>query len=120
MLHVAVNAAGGEKSHKVQRAALCLAVLHCGDQGGICKEVAVLNGLGNLHQHLVNDTSCADVGVTYLGVAHLTVGETNVQTGRADSCVGVLGEIFVKIGLFCGDNSVSVGILIDAEAVHNN
>ena len=87
VFHVAVNAAGREKSHEVESASLSLAVLHSAEDSLIIEECAVLDVLGYLDQHLVNDTSCADICMTYFGVAHLTVRQTNIKSACADDGV---------------------------------
>ena len=84
MLNMAVNAAVGEKTDKVESRTVLLAVFAGVKERLILEEIAVLNGLGDFDEHLINNTSCADVCMTYLAVTHLTVGETDVKSGSAD------------------------------------
>ena len=79
VFHVAVYAARGKKTHKVECAALSLAVFDSGNKCRVCEEVAVLDGLGNLNKHLINNSACADVCVANFGVTHLTVRKTNIK-----------------------------------------
>ena len=115
---VAVNAAVTHKTHKVQSTAVCLAVFHCALESLIVKEIAVLDGLGNSGQFLVDDSAGAHVGVTDFAVAHLSVGKTDRHSRSADGGVGVFRKEFVKIWLGSGDNGVAVSVL-DAVAVHD-
>ena len=120
MLHVAVNAAGRKQTHEMKSASLCLAVFHSGHKRLVLEELAVLDVLGDLYQHLVNDPACADVCMTYLGVAHLTVGETYVKSRCADDSVGALCEIFIQVGLLSRSDSVAVIAGVDSVTVHDN
>ena len=114
---VAVNAAVTHKTHKVQSTAVCLAVFHCALESLIVKEIAVLDGLGNSGQFLVDDSAGAHVGVTDFAVAHLSVGKSDSHSRSADGGVGAFREEFIKIRLGSGDNGVAVSVL-DSVAVH--
>ena len=119
MRHVAVYAAGGEQSHEVQRGALVLCILHRGFQRGILKEIAVLNGFCDLDKLLIDNSAGAHIGMTDLGIAHLTVRQTDIESGSADDIVRVLRKIAVEIrGFRCLDR-VAVVARIDSEAVHD-
>ena len=75
MCDMAVDAAVRQEPPQVQLFAGALGVLHCLQQGGIFKEVSVLNGFGDLGQILIDDAPRAHVEVSDLGIAHLSVGK---------------------------------------------
>ena len=99
---------------------LFLAVIHCTENCLVIKESTVLDVLRDLNEHLINDTSCTDVGVTYLRVAHLSIRQTYIKSAGTDDSIGALSNIFVNVGLLCGSDCVAVCIGIVAEAVHDN
>ena len=106
---VAVNAAVAHKTHEVKGGAVLFAVFHCADKGFILKKVAVLNGLCNSCQLLINNAACADVCVTDLAVAHLTVRKTDVHSGSADIGYRVFAHEAVKVRLVSRGNGVAFG-----------
>ena len=109
MVNVAVHAAVGQKAHQVQGRAIRFAVLHGGEQGGIFEEPAVLDILGDLDQHLIDHAARADVGVSDLGIAHLTVRQTHVQAGGFQLAEGILGKEVIQLGGGSGLGSGSFG-----------
>lgn len=100
MFDVAVYAAVGQQSHQMQGRIVFLAVFDCRKQSFVFEEVAILNRFCNAGQLLINDAASADVGVSNLGVAHLTIRQTNIQTGCTQLGVRILSEIFIKVWLF--------------------
>ena len=119
VFHVAVYAARREQTHQVQSRAVLLAIFHRIAQSLVFKEYAVLNVLCNLDQHLINDSTSTDVGVTNFGVAHLSIRQTNVQTACTNQGVRTL-QILVDIRLVGSCNGVAKGILVIAETIHDN
>ena len=116
---VAVNAAVGHKTHQVKSRGILFAVLHCANESFIGEKVAVLNGFCDPGKLLIDHPAGADVGVADLGVAHLTVGKTDVKAGCADKGHGILTDDLIKIRLLCGGDSVAVGAFVLAETVHD-
>ena len=88
--NVTMDAAVRQKSPQVQLLAGLLGVLHRLQQGGIFKEVAVLDGLGDLGQILIDDAPRAHVEVSDFGVAHLPVGEPDGEPARAQRRRGIV------------------------------
>ena len=120
MLDVGMHAAIGQKAHEMQGAVMIQRVLHGVLQGLFFEENAVLNVLGDLHQHLVNHAARADVGVSHLGIAHLTIGQAHVQAGSADAGIGIFRLQRVDIGRALGENGVGFHIIVaDAETIQN-
>ena len=117
---MAVNAAVGKKAHQMKRRAVLLAVFNRSDKRLVCKEVTVTNGFCNSCKLLINNSARADVGVSNLAVAHLSVGKTNVHTRSADECVGIGCKELVNVRCACGNYCVSVVGSIFAEAVKND
>ena len=120
VIEVAVNAAGGQQTHDVQRLAVVPGVVHGLDVDRVFKELAGLNLLGDLGQDLEHDAAGADVGVTDLGVAHLTLGQTYVQTAGLELGAGVFGKELVEIGLPGGGNRVAGCGRGETIAVHDD
>ena len=105
---MAVHAAVGQQAHQVQRLAVVLGVVHGLQQGLVLIHVAVLGGLGDAGQLLVDNAARADVGVAHFAVAHLAVRQAHVHAGGANLGVGVLGEDFVHVGMLRRGNGVAL------------
>ena len=117
---VAVDAAGADQTHQVDSLARVDGSLHVLDQHGVLEHLAVLDGLGDEGQLLVDDTACAHVGVAALRVAHLAVGQADSQAAGLDGGHGVIGKDLVQIRLVRGSHGVAVGLVRrPAEAVHD-
>ena len=120
MLDMAVNTAVGHKAHQVEGGAVFAAVFHRAGQRFVLEEITVLNGFGDAGQLLIDHPSGADIGVSDLGVAHLAVRQTDIQTGGSQLGVRVLCEITVEVGFMGGMDGVSIIGMVDAEAVQNH
>ena len=105
---VAVNAAVTHETHEMKGGAVLFAVFHCADKRLILKKVAVLNGLCDSCELLINNAACADVCVTDLAVAHLTVRKTDVHSGSADIGYRVFAHEAVKVRLVSRGNGVAL------------
>ena len=108
VLNVAVNAAVGQKPHKMQSAAALLGVLHGGNEGGIFEKFTIVNGLCDARQRLIDNSARADIGMPHLGISHLPLRQTHVHSGGADNRHGALRLNSVKVRHFCGANGVAV------------
>ena len=118
---VAVHAAVGQQAHQVERLAVVLGVVHGLQQGLVLIHVAVLGGLGDAGQLLVDNAARADVGVAHFAVAHLAVRQAHVHAGGANLGVGVLGEDFIQVGFVGGGNGVALyGSNAEAVQDHQN
>ncbi len=120
VLEVTVHTAGGEKSHHMQRFSICLGILDRLDVDRVFKELAGTDLLGDLRQDLEDDAARADVGVADLGIAHLSLGQTDVQTGGKKLGAGIVREELIEIGGFGLGDRVARGGRRDAEAVHDD
>ena len=103
---VRMHTAGRHQANQVQRGIVLLAILHRGQQRLVFKEHAILDVLGDLHQHLVDHAARADVGVAHLAVAHLPVRQAHVQAGSADGGRAVFRLETVDVGRARGDDGV--------------
>ena len=119
MRNMAVNAARREQTHQVQCSSLFLAGIYSSRNCWIFKELSVFNVLCDLYQHLINNAACADVGVSYFRVAHLTIRQTYVQTACADQCIRSLHE-FVQVRFLCSMDRIAVIAGIVAKSIHDN
>ena len=73
-----VNAAVGGEAHEVDALAVFLGIGIGAYDFRILENGAIGTGAVDFHQVLVNDAASTDIEVTYLGVTHLSVGETDV------------------------------------------
>ena len=118
VLLVAVHAAGAHQAHEVDGLAGIDGGLHVPDQHLVLLHLAVLDGLGDEGQLLVDNAACADVGVAHLRVAHLAVGQADAHARSADGDVGAGGKQVVDIGSLGGDDGVAIDLIRHpAEAV---
>lgn len=114
---VAVNAAIGEQPENMQRAVRFLDVLHRMVQRDIIEENPVIDGFGDAGELLIDDASGADIEVTDLGVAHLTLRQPDGQTACGKANVRIFGENRVQVWCACGGNGVPVGRRVETETV---
>ena len=120
VIGVAVDAAGADQSHQMDGLARVDSGLHVLDQHRVFQHLAVLDGLGDEGQLLVNDAACAHVGVADFRVAHLAVGQADSHAGCLDGGHGVVGEQLIQVGLVGGGHGIAEGLVgRPAEAVHN-
>ena len=116
---VGVDAAVGHQAHQVQGGAVLFAVLHRRKEGGVLEEVAILDGLGDAGELLIDDAARADIRVADLAVAHLAVRQADIQPGGADEGHRILGHNFIQIRFVGGVNGVAVVGIVLAKAVHD-
>ena len=120
VVNVGMHTAVRQQTENVQSGIEPLALVDRAHQSRILEEIAVLDGLGDAGQLLIYNAACTDVGVANLGVAHLAVRQTNVQTGCTDIGERVLCENLIEIRLFSSLDGVALGLLAVTEAVHDN
>ena len=116
---VRVHAAVGHESHYVQFFAVRLGAFHSLYKGGIGEEIAVLNGLGNARKFLVDNSARADVEVSHLAVAHLTVGQTHGKAAGVEHGCGIVRKQFKHVGRRFGRYGVEGRKMIYTVAIHN-
>ena len=108
------------KTHKVYVHAVSLRILESCHNLGILQNRVVGASAVNLHEVLVNHTTCSDIEVTYLRVTHLTVGQTYVLAISAEERVGILlGHRRDILGVYRVDY-VRSGVITLAPAVKNH
>ena len=120
VVSMAVDTASADQTHQVDGLAGVNGRLHVLDQHRVLEHLAVLDGLGDEGQLLVNDAACAHVGVADLRVAHLAIGQADSHAGGLDGGHGVVGKDLVQIRFVGGGHGVAVGLIrCPAEAVHD-
>ena len=101
----------------MQGLAVVDSIVHGLDVDLVFKELAVFDLLAHLGEDLEHHAACADIGVTYLTVAHLTLRQTHVQPGGGQGAGGVLCKETIQIGgiglgdsiaLACGAQAIAV------------
>ncbi len=119
MVGVAVDTAGAHQTHQVDGLAGINGSLHVLDQHGVLEHLAVLDGLGDEGELLVDDAASAHVGVANLRVAHLAVGRPTAMPEASMVVMGILHQS-IQMGLLCSDHGVAVGLVRHpAEAIHD-
>ena len=117
---MAVHAAGAHQTHQVDGLAGLDGGLHVLDQHRVLEHLAVVDGLGDEGQLLVHDAACAHVGVADLGVAHLTIGQTDSHAGSINGGHGILCHQSIQMGGLGSHNGVTEGLVRHpAEAIHD-
>ena len=119
---VAVNAARGEQSHEVKVASVFDSVVNCVYDRFVILELVVVDCFCDSGELLIYDSARADIGVTYLAVAHLTVGKSDVHSGSADLSKRVFLKEPVKIrGVSRKDCACFfLALLCNSKAVQNH
>src|SRR6185437_6909179 len=90
MVEMGVDAAVAAQAEQMELPAA--GMVHRAQQGGVAVEAPIGNGLieaGDVHLH---DAAGADVQVTDLAVAHLTLGQSDERAGGVDEGVGELAQ----------------------------
>ena len=120
VIDVAVDAAVGQQAHQMHRTAGLLGVFHRAHQCGIFKKAVVPDVTGDAGQLLIHHPACADVGVTHLAVAHLSVGQTHILTRAVHAGVGTGLKQPIQIGGLCRGDSIGPAGRGNAPAVQNH
>ena len=122
MIVVTVHAARGDQAHNVQRAAVLLDTVHDGEQCLILKKVSVLDITRDARELLIDDTPCADVRMSDLGVAHLPVRQTDVLPRCLDFRMLELLHQAVEYRRLCHGDGIVLQIVRIAisESIHDD
>ena len=89
------------------------------DIGGIFEEAAVFNVAGYARQVLKHHPARAYIGVSHLGVPHLSLGKTYVYAGGREAGGGICGKQSVDVGSIGKLDGVARPGGGQAEAVHD-
>ena len=117
---VAVYAAVGYKTVHMEGGILCLCILYCLYQCLVFKKYTILNLLGDTRQLLVYNTARAHIQMSYLGVAHLSVGKPYGQSACIALHEGILCHQLIHYRCLCLGYRIAVCSLIQAVAVQNH
>ncbi len=117
---VAVDATGRQQAEQVDRLARLHRRVDGGGQHGIVVDLAVLDGLGDTGEVLVDDAPGAEVHVADLGVTHLTVRQTHVAAIGVDQGVWALLPQAVHVGGVGGGDGVGRCVFVVSIAVEDD
>ena len=120
MSHVAVHAAVGDESQKMHRGAAPDGLGEGVLEHAVHEERAVLDGLGDARQVLVDDAAGTDVQVPHLGVAHLARRQPHGRARGVERAVRVRGAQTVERGRARQADSVAGTIGRLTPAVHDH
>ena len=115
-----VYAAVGGEAHEVDVLACGLGVLVGADDFGVAEDAAVLTGAVDFHKVLIDDAAGADVEVTHLRVAHLSVGQADVLAAGQQLAVGISGINLVEVGSRSVVDDVALAVVAYAPAVKDH
>ena len=116
---VAVHTAVGQQPNQMQSGFFRNGIVHRRNKSGIFKEIAILNGLGDAGQLLINNAAGANVGVSDFGVPHLSIRQADVHSGCSDLCNRIAAKDTVQIRLIGCFDCVAV-IASNTKAVQNH
>ena len=117
MLDMTVYAAIRQQTHQMQRRTVLLAVFHRVQKRRILEEIPVLNGLGDLSQILIYDTTRPDIQVAHLRVAHLPIRQSYEKSAGISWHAGPLLDHLIIIRLLGGGYCIAYRILIQAKSI---
>ena len=120
MIERRVNAAITCQSHEMQLLAVLLSVSVCSHDLRILHDRAVLAGAVNLHEILIYDASGSDIEVSYLRVAHLSVGKTYVLAACLKLRVSRNSREIIQIRCRRVVDNITVAMLSDSPSVENH
>jgi hypothetical protein len=92
-----VHTAVGHDGEQVRSAAAPLQGVDEAQDFGVLEEIPVLDGEVDLSQIHRDDAAGADIGVSDLGIPHLSIGETDVAAMGRERGVRTMGEDAVEI-----------------------
>ena len=99
-------------------------LLHCGNNGLQClvlEERAILDCLGDARKLLIDDAAGADIGMTNLGVAHLSIRQADEFAGSLQLRVRIFFEQAVNDRcLSNSDGIVRILHIPDSPAIHDD
>ena len=121
MLAVAVHAARGNQAHEMQGTAICLGSTGYAQESLVLEEIPVLDSLGNTGESLIDNPACTDIGMAYLGVAHLTVRQAYELAGSLNMGIReLLLQTINNRSLRNLNGIVRVSSVAVAVAIHDN
>ena len=97
--------------------AVFLGVFERGFHLRVLHDRVVAAGAVDLHEVLINDAAGADIRVSDLGVAHLSLRQADVKAACLKLGIGILAEQLIQIRLFGGGDGVARSCRSDAVAV---
>ena len=100
--------------------AIFLCVRESGNNLGILHYAVVGTCTVNLYQILINDTSCTDIQVSYFGVTHLSVGQTNVLTASLQFRVRIVCQQRIPVRSGSVKDYIVFTLIADTPTIKNH
>ena len=120
MFDAGVHTAVAGEAHEVEVLACGLCIFVGALHFGVFHDAAVAAGTVDLDQVLINHTAGTDIEVSYLGVTHLSIGQTHVFAAGLQLRVGIFGVQGVKIGCRRLEDDVGFVVMAVAPAIENH
>ncbi len=117
---MAVHSTVGEQAENVHRLAGPRGLVDGGTDGRVGKELAVADRLGHPGEVLIHHAPGAQVHVADLGVAHLSVRQTDIHAAARDQSVRLAGQQAIVDRLAGGVDGVEVRAVAVPEAIEND
>ena len=114
---VAVYAAVRHQSEHMKGRIMFFAVFNCCEELRNLEKVPVLNGFCDSGQFLVYDTACSHVQMTYLRVAHLSLGKSHCHAASLALYKGALAHELVHNRSLALAYSVVLAVIVQSVAV---
>ena len=108
------------QTHQVNVLTVLHGIFVCTDDFLVLQDRTVGTCTVNLHQVLIYDTTCTDVEVTHLGVAHLAVGQTNVLAACQQLAAGILLPKAVHIRCGGVENNVTLTLVTYSPTIEDH
>ena len=120
VFHRAVDPAGRDETHEMERPAVDLKFFDCLFKHRIFKETAVFYRSVYLGEILIDDSACADVRVTYFAVSHLTFRQSDVKSARRELTLRRRSQKFIDIRRFSRFYRIEIAAFPDPEPVEDH
>ena len=117
---MAVYSAVSKKPHQVQPPFLIPRRSQCIQKGFVVKESAFINVLMDQREVLVNDTTGAKDHVTDFRVTHLTIGQTDVQSGHGKTRGRIITFVRFQVRHAGIRDRIAFSPWIDPESIQND
>ena len=86
----------------------------------ILKDRIVSTSTVDLHQVLVNDTSCTDIEVTYLRITHLTIRQTDIFARSLKSRVRIVCIEIIHVRSRSLSDNITHSLIADSPSIENH
>jgi hypothetical protein len=88
MILVTVNPSIRHQTDNMNRPSVQIGGSNCPKQSVIFHERAILDGLGDAHDILINNSARSEVEVSHFRISHLSIRKAHRQSRSAKECIG--------------------------------